>query len=107
MKKYTFLALTLVLCGAMLVGCGCMNSNAEMTTAPTTKPTTVPTTAATTEATSAPTTMPETESTALDGETHETAGQDGIVDTEPSGTGTAGQDGNAKSRSSRRIPSMG
>lgn len=106
MKKYTLLALTLALCGAMLVGCGCMNSKPQVTTVPTTMPPTIaPTTAATTEATTVPTTMPETEPTAMDGSTNETAGENGIVDTEPSGT--AGQEGNAKTRSSRRIPPMG
>lgn len=107
MRKYTILALALALCGAMLVGCGCMNSGAEMTTAPTTaSTTTAPTTSApTTQATTMPTTMPETESTAMDGNTHETAGEDGIVDTEPSETG--GGAGNAKSRSTHRMPPMG
>lgn len=106
MKKYTILALTLALCGAMLVGCGCMNNDAEVTTVPTTTaPATVPTTAATTVPTTVPTTMPETEPTAMDGSTNETAGEDGIVDTDP--TSDTGVEGNAKTRSNRRVPPMG
>ena len=61
MKKYAYLALCLVLTTAMLVGCGCTNSNKGSmpeptvlptneevweSTAPTTRPTTVPTTEA-------------------------------------------------------------
>lgn len=70
MKKFVIFALTLALGASLLVGCGCMNTNADVTTlptngetseptrattAPTTMPTTAPTTEATTEASSDPT----------------------------------------------------
>ena len=55
MKKYTILALALILCGALLVGCGC-SGNVKTTTNPTTAPTTKATTAPATEATTPPTT---------------------------------------------------
>lgn len=62
MKKFGIITLTLALSAALLVGCGCMNTNADVTTLPTngetvtpsrptTAPTTMPTTAATTEST--------------------------------------------------------
>lgn len=107
MKKYTILALTLILCGSFLVGCGCTNGRVEPTTVPTvapTKPTTVPTTAPTTAPTTVPTTAP-TETTGDNGilpdGTGETADENGTV--EPNGTDATD---NARSRS-RRIPPMG
>lgn len=63
MKKYTILALTLALCGALLVGCGCTNTDVKDTSAPTSRPTTAPTTMPTT----APTTMPSTAPTSETG----------------------------------------
>lgn len=65
MKKYTILTLSLILCGALLVGCGCsgnVNTTTNPTTAPTSKPTTAPTTEMTTTPTTQATTLP-TEST--------------------------------------------
>lgn len=65
MKKLLILTMALSICAAMLVGCGCVNTDTNVTTLPTngetatpsTQMTTVPTTAPTT----APTTMPTTE----------------------------------------------
>lgn len=54
MKKYSILALTLVLTAALFTGCGCTNRNVMPTTVPTTHATTAPT-QATTEMTTAPT----------------------------------------------------
>lgn len=54
MKKFSILALTLVLTAALFVGCGCTNRNAG-STVPTTVPTTMPTIAPT-EAPTVPTT---------------------------------------------------
>ncbi len=102
MKKYTILALALALCGSLLVGCGCSNSGSDMTTVP---PTKAPTTAPTTAATTAPTTMPQTEPTAMDGNTNETAGDNGLVTTDPSETTGIGD--NARSRSNQQIPPIG
>lgn len=70
MKKITALALVMVLCASLLVGCGC-SGNVSMTTeptsapttAPTTEPSTAPTTEATTQPTSKPTTAPDTSPT--------------------------------------------
>jgi len=115
MKKYMILALSLILSCAMLVGCGCMSNEAEVTTrptvTPTARPTTAPTTQATTESTQAPSTAPSSEattdatnSTAMNGETSETAGENGIVDTEPTDKGS---DSNGKSRSGMNMPPMG
>ena len=58
MKKYSVLALVLVLTAALFVGCGCTNRNMDNTSAPTTMPTTVPTTHATTEPVREETTLP-------------------------------------------------
>lgn len=58
MKKYSILALTLVLTAALFTGCGCRNTKPN--TAPTTMPTTMPTTQATTEPTTATTRPTET-----------------------------------------------
>lgn len=108
MKKYTTLALALALCCSMLVGCGCMNSNAEVTV-----PTTVaPTAAPTTVPTEAPTTRPATEATVqptdITGGTSETAGEDGMVDTAPADTaGGADAANGAKNRSGRNMIPMG
>ena len=54
MKKYLFIALTLVLTATLFTGCGCTSQDAKYTTAPTTMPT-IMTTAPTTEATQATT----------------------------------------------------
>lgn len=74
MKKYAFLALTLVLTAALLVGCGCTNRNVGNTSAPTVLPTneevwdtTETPTRATTEAATTPSTMD-----IIPGDTHET-----------------------------------
>ena len=61
MKKFALLTLTLSLCAAMLVGCGCMNTQADVTTLPTNGETSSPTTRPTTAPTTAPTTMPTTQ----------------------------------------------
>lgn len=73
MKKYAYLALTLVLTAALLVGCGCTNRKMDNTSAPTVLPTneevwetTRETTHATTEAT-----IPAT-TDHISGNTHET-----------------------------------
>lgn len=78
MKRYAILTLALALCGAMLVGCGCMNTGSNVPTLPTNGETSAPptraTTAPTTEVTTAPTTMPQTQST-------EDTGMDTATDT--------------------------
>lgn len=67
MKKFAILTIALCLSAMLLVGCGCMNTNADVTTLPTngemTKPTTAPSTAPSTEATTMPTTIPTTSAT--------------------------------------------
>lgn len=63
MKKMICLALALSLCAAMLVGCGCMNTNPATTTLPTNGETAAPSTKATTVPTTEPTTMPTTQAT--------------------------------------------
>lgn len=68
MKKFAILTIALCLSAIVLVGCGCMNTNADVTTLPTngemTKPTTAPSTqpstAPSTAATTEPATMPST-----------------------------------------------
>lgn len=69
MKKYTILALSLVLTAALFAGCGCTNRNMDSTSAPTLLPTTEAT-RATTEATTEMTTVPTTDTTMPS--THET-----------------------------------
>lgn len=107
MKKYTILALTLALCGALLVGCGCMNNNVETTTVPTsmpeTRPTTAPTTVPTTAATTAPTTEAPTDSGILP-DMDATGNATDNTDVAPNGT--TEETGGERSRS-RRIPPMG
>lgn len=72
MKKFAILTIALCMSAIMLVGCGCMNTNAEVTTLPTngelTKPTTVPSTAPSTEPATMPTTA-ATENTVIPGDT--------------------------------------
>lgn len=95
MRKYMTLVLALILCASVLAGCGCMGKDAEMTTMPTTLPAprpTAPSTEAPAVPSTAPATLPQTEPTAMDGSTNETAGSDGIVDTEPSAPGTGETD---------------
>ncbi len=110
MKKLLILTLALSLCAAMLVGCGCMNTDNNVPTLPTngetSSPTTRPTTAPTTEPTTAPTTMPTTEApteTATDGTTDTTGPMEGAMDdilggstddaTTATGTGRSGGNG--------------
>lgn len=78
MKRYTALALVMVLCASLLVGCGC-SGNVAVTTQPTTRPTTAPSTAATTAPTTAPTTQPATRP-ATDPTTDPTDTTGGIMD---------------------------
>lgn len=61
MKKYSILAITLVLTAALFAGCGCTNQDPARNTVPTTMPTTAAT--ETTHATTAPTTEHTTPST--------------------------------------------
>ena len=67
MKKFAILGLALCLSAAMLVGCGCMNTDTDVPTLPTNGETATPTrpetTAPTTAVTTAPTTMPTTGAT--------------------------------------------
>lgn len=65
MKKYSILALTLVLTAALFTGCGCRNTKPMETVAPTTMPTTQATTEPT-EVTTRPT------ETTIPAETNET-----------------------------------
>ena len=78
MKKFAILTLALSLCAAMLVGCGCMNTNADVTTLPTNGETVTPTARPTTAPTTAPTTMPTTAST--EAPTDTTGTLEGAVD---------------------------
>lgn len=82
MKKYTLMAMTLVLTVALLAGCGCTN-RANPTTRPTTMPTqtTTETTNATTATTNAATTP-----------TADT-GNGGLMGTDPMVDGTGDADG--------------
>ena len=109
MKKYTLLALSLILCAALMVGCACSNGSVGTTptttaTRPATMPTTVPTTA--------PTTMPTTEATTMPTTATEDGGMDATGEGETAGdNGVVGEDGTGSTGSvegrSRRIPSMG
>ena len=58
MKKFVILSLALALSATMLTGCGCMNTNADVTTLPTNGETSAPTTRPTTAPTTVPTTAP-------------------------------------------------
>lgn len=111
MKKYTILGLALALCGALLVGCGCMNTDTGTTSAPSTLPTNGEPSRATTEATTMPTTAATTAPTT------EAATENGILpDMDATGDTTDNTDvipdgateetGGERSRS-RRIPPMG
>lgn len=107
MKKFAIFTLVLVLGASMLVGCGCMNTNADVTTLPTNgetvTPTTRPTTAPTTEATTMPTTAATTESTtdtapdttgALEGAMDDIAGGSTDDATQPAEAGRSRRSGN-------------
>ena len=63
MKKFVILSLALALSAYMLTGCGCMNTNADVTTLPTNGETSAPTTRPTTQPTTEPTTMATTQPT--------------------------------------------
>lgn len=116
MKKYTLLALVMVLTATLLMGCGCRNSNISPTTA--TMPTILPTEtiAPATQAPTQATTMPPEKETApmetIDRgngplETNATAAPDGKTDTEssPSGrTGTGNIGPTSPTEGSRRMP---
>lgn len=62
MKKYSILALTLVLTAALFTGCGCRNRNVGRDTVPTVMPTTNATSEPT-HVTTEPATVPTTEHT--------------------------------------------
>lgn len=104
MKKYSILALALVLTAALFTGCGCRNNKAEPTTTmpsvmPTTTETTPPTTRETTEASTLPPEKDTTPNETVDHgngplETNATAGADG--DTGNARSGNA-RSGNARS----------
>ena len=81
MKKFAIFTLTLSLCCALLVGCGCMNSKAEVPTLPTNGEagsTTHATQAPTTQPTTIPTTQPS--SAATDATVQTTGPVDGTMD---------------------------
>ena len=83
MKKYSILAITLVLTAALFAGCGCTNQDPARNTVPTTMPTTAAT--ETTHATTAPTTDAGEDNTGAN------EGRSGTIpDTR---SGTAGQNG--------------
>jgi len=78
MKKFAIFTLVLALGAAMLTGCGCMNTNADVTTLPTNGETVTPS-----RPTSAPTTMPTTAPTteaATEGTTDTTGTLEGAMD---------------------------
>lgn len=109
MKKYTLLALSLILCATMMVGCAC--SNGAVGTTPTTTATR-PTTMPTTTPTSAPTTMPTTEATTMPTTATENGGMDATGEGETAGdNGVVGEDSTASTGTgegrTRRMPSMG
>lgn len=60
MKKFAFFTMALALAASMLVGCGCMNTDENVTTLPTNGETSAPPTRATTAPTTMPTTVPAT-----------------------------------------------
>lgn len=105
MKKYAYLALCLVLTAALLVGCGCTNSNKGNMPEPTVLPTNEEvweSTAPTTRATTAPTTEPEmlpTESVVPG-----TTADNGNGPLEDTSAATGETDGGITSRSSRSFP---
>ncbi len=83
MKKFAILTIALCLSAVLLVGCGCMNTNADVPTLPTngemSKPTTAPSTAPSTEATTMPTTA-ATEDTGSTGDTGATSESTGPME---------------------------
>ena len=95
MKKYSILALALVLCVTGLTGC-----RRKMNVADGTIPTTAATTAPTTHPTTAPTTMPTTVPATT--ETHSTTGTDATYDNMTDATAPAG-----RNRSRARTPGVG
>lgn len=116
MKRYAILTLALAICGAMLVGCGCMNSGADVTTLPTngetsmpaTRPTTAPTTMPTTAPATMPTTLPETQETEVS-PTDTTGALEGAIDditgNPPDSTDTATTEtGPSRGRSQGAMP---
>ena len=103
MKKFAFLTLTLCLCTVLLVGCGCMNTSADVTTLPTngelTRPTTAPSTAPSTTAATMPSSAPtqDTGSSAETGASESTGPLEGAMDDIMGGStddasGTSGAD---------------
>lgn len=107
MKKYTIMALILVVSLAALTGCRRRNdtvTESTATTMPTTQATTAPVTMPTTEATTVPTTEAPTDTAPSEGLIPDGSGMtDGTDTTEGSGS-TEGTGGTDSSRS-RRAPS--
>ena len=114
MKKFAILTLALALSCVMLVGCGCMNTNADVTTLPTNGETSAPTRATTeptTQATTMPTTQPQTEPSSENGTdttggdtTESTGALEGAMDdimggsTDDATEGGSGESGPARGR---------
>ena len=69
MKKFAIFTLTLALGAALLTGCGCMNTTADVTTLPTNGETVTPTTRPATAPTTVPATRPGVDSTESTGNT--------------------------------------
>ena len=102
MKKIAILALVICLGAFMLVGCGCMNTKADVPTLPTNGESSEPSRPETTvPSTAAPTTMPTTAAT--EAPTESTGMMEGAMDDIMGGstddaTGPVGENGNARSR---------
>lgn len=86
MKKFAILTMALSLAAAMLVGCGCMNTNVDVTTLPTNGETVTPTTHVTTAPTTMPTTVPHTTETHATAPTDTTGTLEGAMDDIVGGT---------------------
>ncbi len=102
MKKFAILTLALSLSAAMLMGCGCMNTNAEVTTLPTNGETATPTARPTTAPTTMPTTVPHTTETHATSPTDTTGTLEGAMDDIVGGstdnTTTPGDAGRSRTR---------
>lgn len=100
MKKYASVALALVLTATLFTGCRMTSDDSQNTSAPTILPTTTAPTMTSTAPSTAPSTTPSTSAPTMPSEaqsdpTENTAGDNGFVEQDP--TGTTGS-GNARGR---------
>ena len=105
MKKFAILTLALCMSAVLLVGCGCMNTKADVPTLPTNGETSAPSRPETTApSTVAPTTMPTTAAT--DVPTESTGTMEGAMDDILGGStdDATGDTGTANRNRGRIIP---